>query len=526
MLKTDLSGLTIYTAEQCRTLDRIAIQEEGIPGFTLMRKAAKAAFQWLLKQNAYQQVSARSKSAGSKAVGSTTDSSKTGGYQQKVIVFAGTGNNGGDGFVLAALAKEYGFDTQVYVMGDVKKIQGDAGLAYAEAVENGVSILPFDDELELESGFVVDAMLGTGLGGGSVRGAYADAIELINQSGLPVLALDAPSGLCSDTGRVLGKAIKANHTITFIGLKRGLLTGQGPELCGQLVMSELEIPLSVYQKVNISAAIVDHEQISKALPPRLRDAHKGLFGHVLIVGGDYGMAGAVAMAAEAAARVGSGLVSVATRPEHVAPIVSRRPEVMVHGITSGQQLAPLLKSATVLVIGPGLGKSTWSEQLLQQAYKADIPMVVDADALNLISEKRIIEKPYRDNWVMTPHPGEAARLLDQSTPEIQTDRFKSVEALQSAFGGVAVLKGSGSLIADDAMIYLCQSGNPGMATGGMGDVLSGVIAGLIAQGLDLSTATRTGVTLHATAADIAAKESGERGLLATDLMALLRRLVN
>lgn len=511
MLKTDLSGLNIYTAEQCRTLDKIAIEDAGIPGFTLMRKAARAAFQWLLKQNAYQQVSVHSKSSG---------------YQQKVIVFAGTGNNGGDGFVLAALAKEYGFDTQVYVMGDVEKIQGDAQLAYAEALENGVSILPYDERLELKSGFIVDAMLGTGLGGGDVRGAYADAIELINQSELPVLSLDVPSGLCSDTGAILGSAVKAAHTMTFIGLKRGLMIGKGPEVSGKVVLSELEIPESVYCQVAVNATIVDTQNVTLSLEPRARESHKGLFGHVLVVGGDYGMAGAVAMAAEAAARVGAGLVSVATRPEHIAPIVSRRPEVMVHGIHSGQQLAPLLESATILVIGPGLGKSTWSEQLWQQAYQSDLPMVVDADALNLISEKRIVEKPYKNNWILTPHPGEASRLLNQSTADIQSDRFKSAKALQNTFGGVAVLKGAGSLIADDAVTSLCQAGNPGMSTGGMGDVLSGVIAGMLAQGLSLAQSARTGVTLHAMAADMVMNESGERGLLATDLMEPLRRLVN
>lgn len=511
MLKTDLSGLNVYTAEQCRTLDKIAIEEAGIPGFTLMRKAAKAAFHWLLKQSAYQQLSA---------------ASKAGSYRQKVTVFAGTGNNGGDGFVVASLAKQYGIETQVYVMGEVEKIQGDAQLAYAEALENGVSILPYVDGLELNSGFIVDAMLGTGLGGGGVRGAYAEAIGLINRSELPVLSLDVPSGLCSDTGAILGAAVQATHTITFIGLKRGLLTGKGPEVSGKVVLSELEIPESVYSKVAVNAVIVDQYTATQALRPRPRESHKGLFGHVLVVGGDYGMAGAAAMAAEAAARVGAGLVSVATRPEHVTAIVSRRPEVMVHGVASGQQLAPLLESATVLVIGPGLGKSTWSEQLLQQVYQAEIPMVVDADALNLISEQRVIEKPYRNNWVLTPHPGEAARLLKQSTADIQLDRFQSAKALQNTFGGVAVLKGAGSLIADESLASLCQAGNPGMATGGMGDVLSGVIAGMLAQGLDLAQAARTGVTLHAMAADIAAKESGQRGLLATDLMLPLRRLVN
>lgn len=258
------------------------------------------------------------------------------------------------------------------------------------------------------------------------------------------------------------------------------------------------------------------------LPPRGRTANKSDFGHVLVIGGDYGMAGAVRMAGEAAARVGAGLVSVATRPEHIDIVSSTRPELMCHGIKKVKDLDLLLKRATIIALGPGLGQSTWSQQLFKKIMSNKLPKVIDADGLNLLAKKPVRGK----NWILTPHPGEAARLLKTTTDAIQADRFTAALKLHKKYGGVIVLKGAHTIIvSEDGKLTTCTLGNPGMASGGMGDVLTGVIAGLLAQGLDLSKAAELGVFVHAAAGDEAAKD-GERGLLALDLMPYLRKLVN
>lgn len=263
-------------------------------------------------------------------------------------------------------------------------------------------------------------------------------------------------------------------------------------------------------------------QFAPYLKPRARDSHKGVFGHVLVVGGDYGFSGAVRLAAEAALRVGAGLVSVATRPEHAISLNLVRPELMCHGINNIKELVPLLAKATVVVLGPGLGQSSWAKKIWARVLKSKKHLVVDADALNLLAKKRISYA----NWVLTPHPGEAARLLQMKGNILQQDRLSAAIALQKKYGGVAVLKGFGTLItADNGVTALCEAGNPGMATGGMGDVLSGVIGGLMAQGLSLSIAAKLGVLVHAAAGDLAAKK-GERGMIASDLFPFLRQLVN
>jgi NAD(P)H-hydrate epimerase len=257
-------------------------------------------------------------------------------------------------------------------------------------------------------------------------------------------------------------------------------------------------------------------------PPRPKNAHKGLFGHVLVVGGDYGFAGAARMAAEAAARVGAGLVSVATRPEHALLIPVARPELMARGIESPEALGPLLERAGVIAVGPGLGNSDWSAALFSRILETGAQLVVDADALNLLARDPL----KRSDWILTPHPGEAARLLGCTSAEVQNDRFAAAAQLQQRYGGVCVLKGCGTVIATETQApAVCSDGNPGMASGGLGDVLTGTIAGLLAQGLDLHAAALLGVCLHAAAGDRAARD-GQRGLLAMDLMSWLRRLMN
>ncbi|MFA7555205.1 MAG: NAD(P)H-hydrate dehydratase [Spongiibacteraceae bacterium] len=492
--------VNLYRAAQVRELDRVAIEEAGIAGFELMQTAAKAALQYLLVVYP---------------------------SPEKITVFCGTGNNGGDGYVMAALAMQAGIDVEVIECGETGKIQGDALLARQLAVVEGVCFSGFDAQRVFSQGVIVDALLGTGLSG-VVRGEFMQAIQSINRSACPVLAVDIPSGLCSDSGCVLGDGVYAEHTVSFIGLKQGLLTGAGPDYTGSIHYADLSVPLWVFERVMASSERLDLAALKLALPARKRSAHKGRFGHVMVTGGDLGMAGAALMASQAACRVGAGLTSCLTRTEHIAALVSRCPEVMAHGVVSGQEAGLKMAAASVVVIGPGLGRSAWSEQLLQQALQLTQPLVVDADALNMIAAGRVVKNPYRDNWILTPHPGEAARLLDCSVADIERDRFAAVTALQARYGGAVILKGAGTLVADaeNDLVGLCPYGNPGMATGGMGDVLSGVLGALLAQGLGVATAARLGVCLHACAGDLAAQQDGQRGLLATDLIAYLRRLVN
>ncbi len=479
--------IKLYRTAQVRELDRIAIQERGIPGFELMSRAGTAVFECVRKK--------------------WPDA-------QSLAVFCGSGNNAGDGYIIAALALKAGLKVCVYAISEPEMLKGDALTAYQNY--KGV-VIPFLAEQTIAADVVVDALLGTGLDR-VVTGLYAHAIETINKCSAHVVAVDIPSGLNADTGNVMGCAVKADCTVTFIGLKQGLFTGQAAEHCGEIVYAKLAVPDDVFDEV---ASMVTRV-VETPLPLRNRYSHKGNYGHVLIVGGDQGYSGAARLAGEAALRVGAGLVSVATRAEHSGLMNLNRPELMCHGITHVGQLAVLLEKAGVIVVGPGLGQSDWAKELFNAAINAGKTMVIDADGLNLLANSPATKL----DWILTPHPGEAARLLNRPTAEVQQDRFAAVSAIQAQYGGVAILKGAGTLIASEDELSVSSTGNPGMASGGMGDVLSGVIAGLLAQGLSLKTAAQQGVYMHGLAADLAAEKDGERGLLASDLMPFLRQLVN
>ena len=487
----------IYLAEQVRELDRIAIEEFNIPGFTLMQRAGMAAFDFICQH--WPQI-------------------------ENFIIFAGLGNNGGDGYVIAKLALEAGLQVEVVQLGEQSKLQGDAKRAHDEYVQVGGLCSAFNREqlplLDAAKSIVVDALLGTGLTR-QVQGDYADAITFINQQTAPVLSVDIPSGLDANHGMPLGKAVVANVTVTFVGMKLGLLTATGPVYSGKIVFDHLGIPTEVYSSMSAACQKIQLTELHNMLGRRKADAHKGDFGHVLIIGGNYGMAGSVMLAAQAAARTGSGLISVATRKEHASTTFTLCREVMVHAVSQAKDLDTLLKRATVIVIGPGLGQDQWARNLFSRLLQFDLPMVVDADALNLLAK----DPMQKQTWVLTPHPGEAARLLNATTKNIQAERLPSAQMLQQQYGGVCVLKGSGTLITDGEHNAICTAGNPGMASGGMGDVLSGIIAALLAQGLSLYDASRFAVQLHAQSADIAAQD-GERGMIASDLFLPLRSLVN
>jgi NAD(P)H-hydrate epimerase len=487
-----------------RELDRISIEEESIPGIELMERAGQAAFA-VLRQH-WPRV-------------------------RSVGVWCGTGNNGGDGFIVARLAHEAGYAVRVWQLGDAARIRGDALIARQRMEAVGLSTQAFTDSEPVAQAVLVDGLLGTGLGG-EVSGPWREAIAVLNaarERGGQVLALDIPSGLHADTGQILGAAVQADCCVTFIGLKPGLFTGQGPALCGDIVFAALGVPVRIFERLVPIATRLTCVDEAVALPHRRATAHKGDFGHVLVVGGDHGMSGALHLAGEAALRVGTGLVSAATRLMHAPMISAVRPELMCHGVEPGVKrsggqgaaLAPLLRRADVVAVGPGLGQSGWARDLFGATLECCLPKVVDADALNLLAADPV----QRADWVLTPHPGEAARLLGWSIDAVQADRLAATAEIQHRYGGVVVLKGAGTVVVDtEGGTGICSAGNPGMASGGMGDVLTGVIAGLIAQGLPLAGAARLGVCLHATAADRAAG-AGQRGLLASDLFPELRRLL-
>jgi len=485
----------LYQNRQIRELEKLAI-DGGIEEYRLMLAAGSAAFNTLITH--WPQA-------------------------KRINVCCGKGNNGGDGLVVARLAHEYGLEVSVYLMADPSQFSHSASKAAVACENAGLTLHQFNPNTNLDdSDLIVDALLGSGLSG-IVDEPYHSAIAAINSMNSPVLAIDVPSGVDVDSGAILGCAVKANVTITFIGLKRGLYTGQAPAYCGETICHSLNIPNNIFCKVDHSAELLNWDLIRPMLPKRTRDAHKNTYGHVLVVGGDYGMGGAVRMAAESAARVGAGLVTVATRPEHVPVVSGSRPELMCHQVAEAADLEPLIERASVIVAGPGLGKTPWAISLLNRLLETDLPKVLDADSLNLLGES-----PCRaDDWILTPHPGEAARLLNINCKEVQSNRFKTVEEIQQRYGGVIALKGAGTLIKGlGKIIQICPAGNPGMASAGMGDVLSGIIGGLLAQRLTLQNAAEAGVFIHSLAADRAAEEGGERGLLATDLLPYLRALVN
>lgn len=484
---------TLYTAAQVREIDRRAIAEQGIPGYTLMQRAAAAALAVL--RNRWPEA-------------------------RHIAVVCGPGNNGGDGYVLARLASEAGMETDVVEAADPARLSSDAARARADWMTAGGA--PTGTEVLPQADMIVDALLGTGVDR-PLTDDYAVLVDAINAAGRPVLSVDIPSGLDADSGEICGKAVRADVTVTFIALKRGLYTDAGPDCTGEVVFDDLGMPLEAYEDIPPTARRLDTAMLAEYLPRRPRTAHKGTHGHLLVVGGDLGMGGAARLAGEAALRIGAGLVTLATRPEHAAALTASRPELMCHGISNPRELGPLLRRANAIAVGPGLGRSAWGRALLAAVLDARCPLIVDADAVNLLAD----EPAHRHDWVLTPHPGEAARLLGEETREIQQDRFVAAAGVMASFGGTCVLKGAGTIVHGPCDgVFVCTAGNPGMACGGMGDILTGVIAGLVAQGLSPEIAARAGVMLHAAAGDAAAAEGGERGLIATDLFPHLRRLAN
>ena len=442
---------------------------------------------------------------------------------QRIAVACGPGNNGGDGYVLARHAREGGRDVRVLRLpahaprGDLAQRAEKEYRAAGGRIETSTEALA---GVEL----VVDAIFGIGLS----RAPDADTATLIaaiNAAPAPVFALDAPSGVDADRGSAPGAAVDAALTLQFIAAHAGLATGPALDHVGAREVASLDVPDDMLRAQRPVAHALSPDWLRTFLPPRRRNAHKGDGGRVLCVGGDHGKGGAVMLSAEAALRSGAGLVELATRSAHVPALLARRPEVMAHGCDSGDALAGLLASADVVAIGPGLGQDPWGVGLYEAAFAGGKPLVVDADALNLLAKT---PGTLPVDAILTPHPGEAARLLQMaSARDVQADRFARVRALCERYGCVVVLKGAGTIVAAPGETpRVIAAGNPGMATGGMGDVLTGVIAALRAQGLPAFDAASCGALLHAAAGDAAARDGGERGLLPSDLFMPLRRLAN
>jgi ADP-dependent NAD(P)H-hydrate dehydratase / NAD(P)H-hydrate epimerase len=482
----------IYTASQVRDLDRRAIGELGVPGYELMTRAGGATLD---------------------ALCALWPAART------IAVLCGPGNNGGDGYVVARLARAQGLGVAVVALGDPRSLAGDARRAFEDFSAGGGRCEPWSPSV-LQADVIVDAIFGTGLAR-EVSGEAAAVIVAVNASGRPVVAVDIPSGLHADSGAVLGDAVRADLTVTFIGRKLGFYTGEGLDRVGRVLLDDLAVPSGTFDGTIPAARLIGKEAVARALPRRARTSHKGSHGHVLVIGGGPGMPGAARLAGEAALRAGAGLVTLAVHPDNTGTVATR-PELMCVAATSAADLKAALERATVIAVGPGLGQGAWAEALFAAAIASGLPMVVDADALNLLAAApRSCER-----WVLTPHPGEAARLLGISSTAVQADRLAAARELQARHGGVAVLKGAGSIVyPPGGPPFICDRGNPGMAAGGMGDVLTGVIAGIAAQCGDLGLAARAGVFVHAQAGDLAAR-AGERGMLASDVLRQVRACVN
>ncbi|MCK7595436.1 NAD(P)H-hydrate dehydratase [Pseudomarimonas salicorniae] len=489
------SGTPLYSSAAVRRLDAAAIAA-GTPGLELMRRAGRVAFD-ALRQRWPQ--------------------------ARRLLVLCGAGNNGGDGYVVASLARQAGLEVSVLALEGREPASEEARTVCAEWRRLG-EVAPWrpGDALPRVD-LIVDALFGTGLSR-PLEGAAAALVEAVNDAGAPVLALDVPSGIDADRGHAPGPALRAALTVSFVGRKLGLYTGAGRAHAGDRHFDDLGASAGAGGEPP-EACLLALDDCLGWLAPRRDDDHKGRFGHVLVVGGDHGMGGAVRLCAEAALRCGSGLVSVLTRPEHAVPLLGGRPELMV-APADGATWPEAAGRASVLAVGPGLGRGEWGRQQLEQALRRaagqDLPCVLDADGLWHLEAGR--ELPGR--LVLTPHPGEAARLLGTDTAGIQSDRPAAARELARRYRACVVLKGNGSLVADPkGRLGVVDAGNPGMASGGMGDVLTGVVAALLAQGLGPWQAAALGAVAHATAGDRAA-DGQPRGLIASDLFPALRRVLN
>lgn len=476
----------VYTAASVRAMDRRAIEAGGIPGYELMRRAGGAALAAVQRH----WPAARA-----------------------VAVLCGPGNNGGDGYVVARLARAAGLAVRVIAVSDPRRLRGDAARAHADFAATGGRVESPDGGIPASCDLVVDAMLGTGVDR-TLDEPFVAAIRQVADREVPVLALDVPSGLDADTGEPHGCAVSAARTLAFVALKSGYYLGRAPDYVGTLEFAGLDLPRGIRDAESPVLRRIDGAIAARALPPRRRSAHKGEHGRVLVVGG-HAMPGAARLAGEAALRAGAGLVTVASGGPDAALAV--RPELIARDWTHVDHA-----QFDAIAVGPGLGLDAAARRAFDAVLASGARLVVDADALTLLAER----PQKRDGWILTPHPGEAARLLGTTVEAVQRDRLGSVKSIVQRYGGTCVLKGANTLVSGACPPpWVCDRGNPGMATAGSGDVLTGVIVALHAVNDDPLLAATAGVLLHAEAGDRAAR-AGMRGMIAGDIVAELRAVVN
>jgi hydroxyethylthiazole kinase-like uncharacterized protein yjeF len=488
----------LYTAQQVREQDNCAIHEFGIAGYELMKRAGKAVIDHIHAHY----LADRYPSA------------------RHWLVMCGSGNNGGDGYVVATMAAKAGINVSVCSLVDSAQLKGDAALACDDWQAAGGKVLSWPLAADETFDLALDALLGTGIDR-EVGGEYRHAIEFLNRLDCPIISIDIPSGLNADSGCVMGCAVRAQSSVTFVGRKRGMYTADGPDYCGSIAFDNLSIPMEVATIIENPGSLVTTEFLRGTPGSRQRNSHKGSYGHVLAVGGIEGMSGAIRLCGEAALRSGAGRVTLATDPVHAALVNLSRPELMVRPVSTAEDLLSLLDDSHTIALGPGLGRSEWSESLFKACLATDASMVIDADGLNLLAEQGSghTSEQRGDNWILTPHPAEAARLLDCDVADIQRERVTAAQNIAVHYNAVVVLKGCGTVIAKpDGGYAICPLGNPGMATAGSGDVLTGIIAALLAQGLSCWNAAVAGVVAHAAAGDMAAQGLGEMSLIAGDII--------
>ena len=515
--------MKIVTAHTMQELDRRAINEYGIPGRDLMEQAGRGCAEHILA-----------------AYGTRRS--------KRVVILAGKGNNGGDGYVIARYLLEKEWQVLVVVLAERDSISGDAETNLVRLPEEIVRFCPGEGELaenytdELQQADVlVDALLGTGLRS-DLTGVYLEAVELINAAPGKVVAVDIPTGIHGTTGRILGQTVHANMTVTFGVAKLGHVLYPAAEHVGRLVIVDIGIPPQLMQEA-VGYDFLNEKLMAPLIKHRDRQAHKGVYGHCLIVAGSTGKTGAAALAANSAVRTGSGLVTLAI-PESLNQILEvKTTEAMtlplpdagsghltIHSLVA---LEKQLSGKNALAIGPGIDRRPASVTVVQTLIETvSIPMVIDADGLNALAEDTtILHRRRSPNIVLTPHPGEMSRLLGSAIPDVAAIRISVAQEFARTFGVYVVLKGARTVIAaPDGMAAINGSGNPGMASGGMGDVLTGIIVSLLGQGYSTWNACRLGVFIHGLAGDLVAMEQGEIGMTATDLLAriplALNRLLN
>lgn len=504
--------MKVLTSEQMQTIDRRTIEEIGIPGVVLMENAGRGVAEEVVRRF------------------SSTDAARA-------LVLSGKGNNGGDGYVVARHLLDSGWQVQTLVLGSRDAVGGDAKINLVALENCGGGIAYAEDAAGLD-GFLtccgdftvlIDALLGTGLCN-EVAGLFRSAIEWLNTQNAPVVAVDIPSGIDASNGRVLGSAVRATLTTTFAYPKIGLISYPGAGYVGELVVVDIGVPALVARDVPDDCLLIGKAEARQLLPLRSLAGHKGTFGHLLVVSGSRGKCGAAVMSAESGLRGGAGLVTLAC-PQTVQPgIASRLTEVMTAplldddgelSLQAFDDLLALVADKQALAIGPGLGCGPQVQDLIQRFLRdTSLPVVIDADGLNaLCGQLPILHEQWSRQVVLTPHPGEMARLTDLSVEEIQADRFKVCHDFAMQNGVTLVLKGARTLVASpEGRVCINTTGHTGLASGGMGDVLTGLIGSFLAQGLNAFNAAVLGVYLHGLTADRLLPEFGNAGLLATDVM--------